>query len=73
MVERFPCPEDGRATNARLTKEGWAKVVETAPGHVATVRDYVMDALTPKQTHQLAEIAGTILERIDPDGAMSPR
>jgi DNA-binding MarR family transcriptional regulator len=73
LVERFPCPEDGRATNARLTKEGWAKVVETAPGHVATVRDYVMDALTPKQTRQLAEIAGTILERIDPDGAMSPR
>src|SRR4051794_31381547 len=39
LVERFPCPEDGRATNARLTKDGWAKVVETAPGHVATVRD----------------------------------
>ena len=73
LVERFPCPEDGRATNARLTEDGWAKVVETAPGHVATVREHVIDALTPKQTAQLADIAGAILERIDPDGAMSPR
>ena len=23
LVERFPCPEDGRATNARLTAAGW--------------------------------------------------
>ena len=73
LVERFPCPEDGRATNARLTASGWAKVVETAPGHVATVRQNVIDALTPKQVKQLAEIAGAILERVDPDGVMSPR
>jgi DNA-binding MarR family transcriptional regulator len=73
LVERFPCPEDGRATNARLTEDGWAKVVASAPGHVATVREHVIDALTPRQTAQLAEIAGVILERIDPDGAMSPR
>ncbi len=73
LVERFPCPEDGRATNARLTEQGWAKVVETAPGHVATVREQVIDALTPKQIGQLREIAGAVLERIDPDGRMSPR
>jgi DNA-binding MarR family transcriptional regulator len=73
LVERFPCPEDGRATNARLTASGWAKVVESAPGHVATVRKNVIDALTPKQVKQLAEIAGAILERVDPDGVMSPR
>ena len=73
LVERFPCPEDGRATNARLTKAGWAKVVDTAPGHVETVREHVIDALTPKQVAQLAEIAGAVLERLDPDGVMSPR
>jgi DNA-binding MarR family transcriptional regulator len=73
LVERFPCPEDGRATNARLTESGWAKVVDTAPGHVATVRANVIDALTPEQVAQLAEIAGAILERVDPDGVMSPR
>jgi DNA-binding MarR family transcriptional regulator len=73
LVERVPCPEDGRATNAHLTVSGLAKVVETAPGHVATVRQNVIDALTPEQTTQLAEIARAILDRIDPDGGMSPR
>jgi DNA-binding MarR family transcriptional regulator len=73
LVERFPCPEDGRATNARLTETGWDKVVETAPGHVETVRQHVIDALTPKQVAELAEIAEAILERIDPHGTVSPR
>src|SRR3954471_12260724 len=39
LVERFPCPEDGRATNARLTEAGWTTVVAAAPGHVANVRE----------------------------------
>ena len=73
LVERFPCPEDGRATNVRLTETGWAKVVETAPGHVETVRENVVDALSRQQIEQLTEIAGAILDRIDPDGVMYPR
>lgn len=70
-VERFPCPEDGRATNARLTEAGWDKVVATAPGHVTHVRRHVIDALTPTQITQLGEIAGAILKRLDPDGTMT--
>src|SRR5579885_1758309 len=31
LVERFPCPEDKRATNARLTPTGWERVVAAAP------------------------------------------
>ena len=73
LVERFPCPEDGRATNARLTETGWDKVVETAPGHVENVRRNVIDALTAEQVAHLAEVAEAILERIDPHGTMSPR
>src|SRR5690349_18794233 len=38
LVERFPCPQDGRATNARLTAAGWDSVVAAAPGHVDAVR-----------------------------------
>lgn len=30
IIDRFPCPEDGRATNARLTKAGWDAVVDAA-------------------------------------------
>ena len=69
LLERFPCPEDRRATNARLTEAGWQKVRESAPGHVDTVRRNVIDALTPEQVTQLAEISDAILHRLDPDGA----
>jgi DNA-binding MarR family transcriptional regulator len=71
LVQRVPCAEDGRATNARLTASGWTKVVETAPGHLQTVRDHVIDALTPEQVVQLAAIADAILTRIDPGLAVS--
>ena len=72
LVERFPCPEDRRATNARLTDDGWHKIVETAPGHVANVRRHVIDALTREQIGQLRGIADALLERLDPDAAMAP-
>ncbi len=68
LVERAPCPEDGRATNARLTEAGWRTVVAAAPGHVQTVRQYVVDALTPDQLTQLTGIADAILDRVDPEG-----
>ncbi len=71
LVERRPCPSDGRATNARLTDAGWVKVRQTAPGHVAAVREHVVDALTPEQLAQLADIAGALLERLDPDGRLA--
>jgi DNA-binding MarR family transcriptional regulator len=71
LVERRPCPEDGRATNATLTDQGWAKVVATAPGHVAAVRHHVIDALTPTQIEQLGDIAEALLDRIDPQGTVT--
>jgi DNA-binding MarR family transcriptional regulator len=71
LVERFPCPQDGRATNARLTAAGWRKVVAAAPGHVEAVREHVIDALTPEQIGQLTEIADAVLGRLDPNGTMT--
>jgi DNA-binding MarR family transcriptional regulator len=71
LVERFPCPEDGRATNARLTSAGWQKVQETAPSHVANVRQHVIDALTPEQLGQLTAITDALLQRLDPTGTMT--
>ena len=71
LVQRVPCPEDRRATNARLTKAGWAKVVATAPGHVETVRTNVFDVLTGEQVTQLSAIAEAMLTRLDPTGALT--
>jgi DNA-binding MarR family transcriptional regulator len=71
LVERFPCPEDGRATNAHLTLAGWDKVQQTAPGHVTNVRHHVIDALNPEQIAHLTEITEALLGRLDPDGTMT--
>ncbi|KQQ10083.1 MarR family winged helix-turn-helix transcriptional regulator [Rathayibacter sp. Leaf296] len=70
-LERRPCPTDGRATNAVLTEQGLAKLVETAPGHVATVLADVIDPLDPEQIPQLADIMARMLTRLDPDGRMT--
>jgi DNA-binding MarR family transcriptional regulator len=71
LVERFPCPEDGRATNARLTDQGWATVVGAAPGHVEAVRRLVLDPLSPTQVAQLRGIGDAMLSVLDPHGYMT--
>ena len=60
-VRREPCPGDGRFINAVLTDDGWAKVVATAPGHVAAVRRLLIDVLTPEQLRELGAISDEVL------------
>jgi DNA-binding MarR family transcriptional regulator len=67
LIERFPCPEDRRATNATITQAGLDLLASAAPGHVDTVRSNVLDALSPEQLEQLYQIAGAVLTRLDPD------
>lgn len=71
LVERAPCPDDARATDVHLTESGWGAVRAAAPGHVATVREHVIDALDADQIEQLTSITGAILTRLDPGGAMA--
>jgi len=70
LIERFPCPDDARAVNARLTRKGWQAIVAAAPGHVANVREHVVDALSREQLGQLTRIADAVLDRLDPDGTI---
>jgi len=72
LVERAPCATDRRATNAHLTPDGWDLVVRTAPGHVATARALVIDALTPEQVTLLEELSRAMLHRLDPEGRLTP-
>jgi DNA-binding MarR family transcriptional regulator len=65
-VRRESSPGDGRYTNAVLTGEGRAKVEATAPGHVAAVRQLVIDALHPEQIEQLRDISQAIMSRVVP-------
>lgn len=71
LVERFPCPDDARATNARLSESGWDLVTQAAPGHVATVRTRALDGLDREQLAQLRRITAALLERLDPEGRMA--
>ncbi|GAB3083202.1 MULTISPECIES: MarR family winged helix-turn-helix transcriptional regulator [unclassified Phycicoccus] len=71
LVERFPCPQDKRATNARLTPEGMEAVVAAAPGHVGAVRRLVFDALDARQVAQLRELGDALLSTLDADGQMT--
>ncbi len=66
-VRRTPDHADGRYTLAILTDQGWAKVVQAAPGHVETVRRLVFDPLTKAQIWQLRDIGRRIVRAIDPD------
>jgi DNA-binding MarR family transcriptional regulator len=64
-VTRQACPSDGRAADAVLTESGLAKIVDAAPGHVRTVRELVIDAITPAQLRQLGSAAAKVADRID--------
>jgi DNA-binding MarR family transcriptional regulator len=71
LVARCPSTDDRRATDVRLTDDGFALIVAAAPGHVATARRYVIDALSPEQVVQLDGIARSMLERLDPEGKLA--
>lgn len=66
LVERVPCEEDGRATNAVLTAAGAELVANAAPGHLELVRERLLGSLTPAQVEQLAEISAALIGSIDP-------
>jgi len=66
-MRRTPDPDDGRATLAVLTHDGWDKVVATAPGHVREVQRLVFDNSTPAQVRQLQHIGERIARAAKPD------
>jgi DNA-binding MarR family transcriptional regulator len=70
LLERRPCTEDGRATNAILTDAGLAKFLGASPRHVAAVRTLVIDTLTASQLAQLEAISGRLLAGLGPGGRM---
>ncbi|HEX8305771.1 MAG TPA: MarR family transcriptional regulator [Jatrophihabitans sp.] len=60
-VRRLTCPTDRRGQLAQLTDEGFAIVEAAAPGHVDTVRKYLIDRLTPEQLRAMGEIGQLLL------------
>lgn len=71
LVVRSTSEDDRRATDVQLTDEGYAVIVAAAPGHVDTVRENVLDALTADQVAQLQIISDALLKRLDRDGKLT--
>src|SRR5579875_3548271 len=63
-VVRRDCETDRRGQIATLTDDGYAVLQAAAPGHVASVRRFVVDGLTDEQLAELARIGETIIERV---------
>ena len=64
-VTRAPFPGDGRGVLLTLTEAGLAKVIETAPGQLASVRARLIDQLTPAQIKTLGQIMTTVSEGME--------
>jgi DNA-binding MarR family transcriptional regulator len=60
-LKRVDCTTDKRGQIATLTDTGFAALEHAAPGHVATVRRFLIDRLTPEQITQLERIGATVL------------
>lgn len=60
LVERIDCSDDGRSATIVLTAEGRNAIRAAAPGHVASVRRYLIDVLTPKQLAVLTDVAAAV-------------
>ena len=65
LVERQPCPEDTRATNAWLTDAGLALVREAQAEHLADVQRRFLDRLTAGELRTL----GRVFTRLTPQRA----
>jgi len=74
LVRRRACESDVRAVYAVLTDEGQALLEQAAPGHVALVRELLVDVLTPDQLSALADGLGEANRRMlaDDDSGLAP-
>lgn len=60
LVRRRRCDDDRRGTLAELTEEGFQRLRDTAPTHLAGIREHFVDLLSDEET----EVVRTVLERV---------
>ncbi|MFE6869384.1 MarR family winged helix-turn-helix transcriptional regulator [Kitasatospora sp. NPDC057692] len=70
LVSRRSCPSDVRGVFAELTDQGDEMLREAAPGHVALVRELLIDVLTREQLTVLADGLGQVSARLRLDDAL---
>ncbi len=67
LVARRSCPSDVRGVIAELTDQGREALRQAAPGHVALVRELLIDVLSREQLAVLAEGLGAVSARLRQD------
>lgn len=72
FVERRRCPGPGRSTLLTLTDAGMARLVEVAPGHVASVRAKLINVLDRDELATLGGLADRVVSRLDDDSSPCP-
>ena len=65
LVTKEKCDADRRGAYVVLSAKGRREIEAAAPGHVALVRQLFVDVLTPAQLATIAEVAETVLARLD--------
>ncbi|MFB7377705.1 MarR family winged helix-turn-helix transcriptional regulator [Kitasatospora purpeofusca] len=70
LVGRRSCPSDVRGVFAELTDQGRELLREAAPGHVALVRELLIDVLSREQLAVLADGLGQVSARLRLDDAL---
>ena len=64
-VERQECTDDRRGYFAVLTEQGWQVLVEAAPHHVESVRQRIVDVLTPEEFAELGRINQKLVDSLE--------
>ncbi|MCX5213816.1 MarR family transcriptional regulator [Kitasatospora sp. NBC_00240] len=67
LVSRRSCPSDVRGIFADLTEQGREAVRSAAPGHLAMVRELLIDVLSREQLAVLADGLGEVSRRLRAD------
>jgi DNA-binding MarR family transcriptional regulator len=65
LVRKDRCALDRRGTYIMVTELGRQAIEAAAPGHVAAVRRFFIDALTGEQLEALADAADRVIDAID--------
>lgn len=68
LVDRQPCSDDRRGYFAVLTPRGWDFLVSTAPLHVESVREHLVDVLTPAEFAEFGRLCAKVADHLRPAG-----
>lgn len=64
LVMREHCTEDRRGAWAVLTEHGWQVLVAAAPDHVRSVREHLVDVLSPTEFRALGKACAKVADRL---------